>query len=116
MEMTAPEAREQADEQASYAIWWLSQEASELLDLIIGDLSLPDYIRKEADSRFGRPGRGRLWVARGIDLQEIAWDNTKPLAAGCYQCGGIVIRVEDVHHVACLPGFVTDTELNPFRL
>jgi hypothetical protein len=94
-----------------YAIWWLSQAACEEIEPIIDEIGLPDYIRAEFQSRLGRAGRGRLWVADGIDLSEIEWQAEKPAAKLAGKCGGIVIRSEDVGRVLGLPGFVTDTDL-----
>ncbi len=64
-----------------YAIWWLSQEATEPVE------SLPEYIAIEVGSRGGRADRGRLWVAPGVDLETIPWDNSKPLASAAALCG-----------------------------
>ncbi len=129
---------------AKFAIWWLSQEDQETL----GDIpwltdpdqaealalyrgpDLPEYIRREYSSRQGRPGHGRLWVARELDLPadfEIgeAWfqsDLGRMLAGyrdewghwhGSY--GGIVVRAEDAPRLAFLPGIVTNLWLSYWR-
>ena len=96
-----------------YAIWWLSQEACE--QVINADHNLPDYIRNELNSRQGRPGRGRLWVPKSIDLDEITWNDEATMASAASSCGGIVIDAVDISHVMFLPGFVTDTRLEIWR-
>jgi hypothetical protein len=92
-------------------IWWLSQEDCEQLQPVLDKLPIPQYIKDEFWSRFGRPGRGRLWVPKNIDFSGFPWDSDKPLAKAAEKCGGVVIDAADVRYVACLPGFVTDSAL-----
>lgn len=92
-------------------IWWLDQEATETIGAASYYFGWPAYIRDEFHSRMGRNGRGRLWVADGITLEEILWPDT-PTAECAGECGGIVIHRADLHHIHGLPGFVTDTAMN----
>jgi hypothetical protein len=125
---------------AKYVIWWLSQEDQETLgDIPTDDPDeaveralyrgpvLPNYIRLEYRSRYGRPGHGRLWVAAELGLPEDfaieeAWftgqfgqmligyrDGWGDWHGGY---GGIVIRAEDAPLVAFLPGLVTNLFLS----
>lgn len=95
----------------TYYIWWLSQdECEEIGDFL--DSNVPDYIRSEYLSRFGRPGRGRLWANPKIGLEEIQWNINKPASRLAEKRGGIVIRRADVRSIFYKPGFVTDLELN----
>jgi hypothetical protein len=130
-------------ELTDYAIWWLSQEDQETLGDIprhddpdqAQELAayrgpdLPNYIRLEYRSREGRAGRGRLWVSDQLGLPrefEIPWaENTLTKLLEGYQddfrhwhgsYGGIVIWARDVPLVACLPGLVTDLDLNFWRI
>lgn len=92
-------------------IWWTGQEECEA----IGDelaSNLPNYIRSEFSSRWGRNGRGRLWVADELGDVGIPWDETKPASRLAGSRGGIVIWQSDAHHVFGLPGFLTDLRLN----
>jgi hypothetical protein len=101
-----------------FAIWWLDQRACELAGALGAEsASWPEYIQREFRSRFGRAGRGRLWVAPGLEFSGIEWKDGEPAydAVGD-DCGGIVIRREDAHHVLSWPGFVSDENLRPLQL
>ena len=101
-------------EYGDYAIWWLDSSATFLADVLgFHDSGAPEYIKNEFTARIGRAGRGRLWVPKGIAVNEIEWIDGDPrFDAVGEDCGGIVIRAEDVWHVFAWPGFVTDLELN----
>lgn len=92
-------------------IWWLSQEECEAIGDFL-DSSVPSYIRSEYLSRFGRPGRGRLWADPEMGIEEIQWNINKPASRLAEKRGGIVIKEKDVAYIFYKPGFVTDTELN----
>lgn len=97
-------------------IWWLSQEAATVaVTLLKAGAYLPPYIEKEVRSRCGRPSRGRLWVPPHIDLEQIPWDDDKPLAPHAALCGGIVIEMRHVARVACWPGFITSLQMDLWR-
>jgi hypothetical protein len=111
------------------AIWWLSQHDQEevlgWIDRGADALStyygpdLPNYILNEYVSRFGRSARGRLWVSDELDLPddfEVANWPLNNLTLHLLKCGGIIIKADDVHIVACLPGIITDLNLNYWRL
>lgn len=98
-----------------FAIWWLSQE--NCLGIVeVDKVAWPSYLESECQSRIGRAGRGRLWIHKDIPVKGIDWDESRPCARLAGECGGIVIRAEDVHHVIALPGFVTDLEMNYWKL
>lgn len=93
-------------------IWWLSEREHAAIGEAPADL--PDYIRSEYMSMAGRPRRGRLWIAPGVDAVDVShlpdeaflaidehWENF----------GGIVIRDADLRAVQCFPGAVTDVTL-----
>lgn len=102
------------------AIWWLSQQDCEIIidehpeDDIAPDI-LPGYLKIEFRSRYGRPGRGRLWVSIDEDFKvnDISWPEPEtPLAKHCGLCGGIVMWRKDLDALSILPGIVTDMFLN----
>lgn len=101
-----------------YAIWWLNQESWELAEALgAPHSSWPEYIQKEFQSRGGRPGRGRLWIAPDIDFSGIAWQSgQKSFDMVGESYGGIVIRIEDLTHVVSWPGFISDKELKPVKV
>jgi hypothetical protein len=76
---------------------------------------LPGYIKKQYVSRYGRSGRGRLWVSDEFELDGITWDDSKPAAQYASDAAGIVIRASDLPLLNGLAGFVTDTYLNIVR-
>jgi hypothetical protein len=102
--------RQVIGELPDYYIWWTSQRACREIDQL-DIVHLPEYIQTEFTSRNGRNGRGRLWVADHIDIEEIEWLE-KPGAWLAAECGGIVIDPNDLKFVFKLPGFVTDLELS----
>lgn len=78
---------------------------------------LPPYILREFQSRWGRAGRGRLWVSQEIPWVHgqdgvIPWPN-EYLAHEIdrYAMAGIVFLRDDLALIAAMPGFVTDMEL-----
>ena len=99
-----------------YLIFWTNQADCEQIES--GDLAknCPRYIKRQLSSRYGRAGRGRLWVADGIPVKEITWDDSKPPAKYAGNSGGIVIHGRDYNAVKSLPGMVTDLELNEVKL
>jgi hypothetical protein len=101
-----------------YAIWWLNEESWELVQALGAPFSTwPEYIQTEFQSRGGRPGRGRLWVAADIEFAGMQWQSgQKAFDMVGESYGGIVIRIEDVAHVMSLPGFVSDSELKPVHV
>jgi hypothetical protein len=95
-----------------YYVWWLDQRAYELIEEKGLLPELPDYLFREYRSRLGRPGRGRLWVAPEIPVEEINWDEAKPAARIAANYGGIVIYAKDAALIFPLPGFLTDLKMN----
>lgn len=103
-------------------IWWLNQVQCEAI--VDEDLEvLPQYLQDEFDSRYGRPGRGRLWVSKELEeagktLEVNPWPDTElALELGGHKhpslsAGGIVIKDEHLPLVLTLPGTITDMKLN----
>lgn len=120
------------------AIWWVSEadckkigepmydsdfeaEREELYPdgvpagaILMSQLPMPDYIRQEYSSRYGRAGRGRLWIPDGITLPGgiAPWLEHHPVYQAAGKCGGIVFRRSDLAEMLELPGFVTDAKMN----
>lgn len=96
-------------------IWWLDQEATEKVnkDNENGRL-LPNYIKREVDGCTGRNGRGRLWVPKEIDCEEINWNDKSPICEliSLKSAAGIVFCKCDFKKIKHLPGFVTDIDCN----
>lgn len=101
-------------------IWWTDQNSAELtLALMPGKgvfPSWPKYLQRKFVSRLGRNGRGRLWVDR-LTLGEVdmtaAFDTDTPRFRELAEhWAGVAIHRRDLHHVLCLPGFVSDTDGN----
>ena len=118
-----------------YVIWWTNQTDCELLQAVCeteqgGGAQFegravpeewPDWLKAEWASRWGRNGRGRIWnthagaLPNGVDFSE-----TTPFAEliggsdlmGRHSAAGIVVPLEDLHHVIGLPGFVTNDTLS----
>lgn len=95
----------------TFGIWWTNQRDAEINEAY--EDRLPEYLLSQFHSRLGRAGRGRLWVAPDIDIQDIAWPENSPLADSAMECGGIVFRLEDLATVKAMAGFCTDLEFNP---
>jgi hypothetical protein len=103
-----PEAAMSDVTPATLCVWWLDQSDFAAL---IPWWELPEYIKREVQSAYGRPARCRLWVAACFgDVQIHPWPTT-PIANRCEGCAGIVLRRSDLEHLRDLPGIVTDLEL-----
>jgi hypothetical protein len=67
------------------------------------------------ESRYGRYGRGRLWVADEFpDVTVDPWPDTalaKYLGPDGQGAAGIVIWAADAHKLADFPGIITDIRL-----
>lgn len=93
----------------TYLIWWTNQNDCErVVPLDIW----PRYLGEQFESRYGRAGRGRLWVADftppAPESISIEWDEDENwLCKIAHDAGGVVIKARDLHLVAFLPGFVT---------
>lgn len=96
-----------------YVIWWLDEAAYKLAEAFgAATADWPEYIQREFKSRGGRPGRGRLWVPLEFKFEGITWrEGTPEFDEVGKDCGGIVIKREDAHHLAGWPGFITDDQL-----
>jgi len=91
-------------------VWWLTEDDCHALGEpgIVDTMDLPDYIKREYSSRYGRAGRGRLW---GLPSSIDPWPDT-PLSRIAERAGGIVFHRRDIDAVFLLPGMVTDLWLN----
>jgi len=92
-------------------IWWLSQaDCTAIGEELPG--RFPDYLQSEYRSRFGRPGRGRLWVPMGFPNVSVdPWPDS-PLAKYVEsQCGGLVFSLMDLFLFEEMPGIITTLKL-----
>jgi len=98
-----------------YLVWWVNQVDCEAIGEKLNQAlpTAPVYLQTQYISRYGRGGRGRLWISPLLNLpSDVAidpWPST-PLGevlAGDY--GGIVIKAEDAPWA--LPGVITDLKL-----
>lgn len=91
---------------AKLSIWWLHNHEADLASLKAG---APPYMREQLNSRRGRNGRGRLWVADEFGFLKVPrLADNPPLKPDGFP-GGIVIRTEDARY--CLGGRVAFEEL-----
>ncbi|MCV9964233.1 hypothetical protein OIU34_20315 [Pararhizobium sp. BT-229] len=98
-------------------IWWLDQPAYELAEAFgAGHADWPQYIKNEFESRCGRPGNGRLWIASEIDFDGMEWGEGPAFAMIGAKSGGIVVRKSDANHILSWPGIVTDVHMKPLRI
>lgn len=91
----------------SYLIWWTSQADYERITPLD---TWPVWLHAEFRSRQGRAGRGRLWIFDewADSPVEATWDESKWTCQIAADAGGIVIPLNDLHHVWFLPGFITN--------
>ena len=102
-----------------FLVWWTSEADAKRLGENPDWSShpdVPDYIRDEFSSRYGRAGRGRLWVPSGVPVSSVTWDDNRPTCRAAADCGGVVFRRSDMEAVVVLPGFITDTAMNEVAL
>ena len=96
-----------------FLVWWLTEE--EQTQITPEEwLRVPIYIKDEFASLEGRPRRGRLWVPKDIDVEEIPWDDQHPNAEKLGRAGGIVFHDSDKEALMGLPGLVTDLKLDTY--
>ena len=102
------------------AVYWLTEEdCIQLIDnenFVPAFEGLPEYMQNQIMSRYGRPGRGRIWIDKQFDVKSMWWwDNESPYANDARDCGGIVIHMKDTALVRDLPGFLTDINLKSIQ-
>jgi hypothetical protein len=119
-----------------FLIWWLTQEDCEAIGephdtsewsveeretipegFIPGWYRLelspwPDYLKEEYRSRYGRAGRGRLWVPAGIPIMSVLIPDDHPLTSRIDRSGGILFHERDLIFVKDLPGMITTLRLD----
>lgn len=101
-----------------FAIWWTTQGDCEAIGYSrAGGWDVPKYLAAEFKSRYGRAGRGRLWIAdelteAGCPMVATFPEPATPLSSVIERqsMGGIVIRAVDAVTLRDLPGLVTDFE------
>lgn len=110
-----------------YFVWWLNQadcEAVELDDENLptfprrkGFIPAPAYLGIEFRDRYGRNGRGRLWVpdhiaAKGFNSLPEGWERrieSLDISLGYIErCGGIVFERKHLDHLRGMPGIIVD--------
>ncbi len=95
------------------SIWWTDQSDCEAVTE--EQLApLPEYIKEQFESRFGRSGRGRLWVDETVEPSipnGIVWDTNSKVIDYCNDAAGLVVFAEHTELVKALPGIVTDTAM-----
>jgi len=91
-----------------FVIWWLTQEETEA----VGGVILPLPLAEAVQSRYGRPGRGRLWTSGEGQPGSIVvpWPET-PMGKYLQLCGGIVVPIQQAPLLACLPGLLTTLDM-----
>lgn len=92
-------------------IWWLDQADCEAIGQELPGLA-PAYLMEQYKYRFGRPGRGRLWVDPQFGSVAVEPWPMNPLSQRLAACAGIVMRSEHLSHIEQLPGLVTDLQLH----
>jgi len=111
-----------------YLIWWTNQQDCVMIKALAveargltagfseddGVPGWPSYLADQYSGRYGRSGRGRLWIAAEVGAPEglSPWPNTALGRHLALYHAGIVIHADDLHHVINLPGIVTDMRLN----
>lgn len=98
---------------ADHLIWWTNQNDCERITPLD---TWPRWLYDEFQSRYGRAGRGRLWVSSRLsdvpDGVTVEWDEANNwFCRAAHDAGGIVIRAEDLEHVQFLPGFITTFDM-----
>lgn len=98
-------------------VWWLNPADCEWIDSVSNMpvvTQMPAYIYTQYRSRYGRPGRGRLWRSPELGSEPIVieWPATALARRLAEDYGGIVIRERDLPALKGLPGIVTDMSLD----
>lgn len=94
-------------------VWWTSQEDCQ----IIGDKLpeyFPEYLQQQYTARFGRNGRGRLWVDDrfGNIRIETSFFYTPFGRSLGEHFAGIIVEDHDLHYLTSMPGHLTDMNIN----
>ena len=97
-------------------IWWTSQMDAEEVSFHKCHLDkLPKYMADEFRSRYGRSGRGRLWVPAGLGPTSIEWNLASTVVDYCAGAGGIIFNKKDLRCMTGVPGKITDLRMNPIN-
>jgi hypothetical protein len=105
---------------ANLLIWWTNEPQCKAAAAMHEAIkTLPPYLAEELDSRYGRNGRGRLWVpdrfGENGEIKVDPWPDTLIAKKLEQYFGGIVFHREDLPIVRTYPGGVTDLDLNPIE-
>ena len=96
-------------------IWWIDEPETRAVSRVIesGRGKFPKYLKEEIHNRYGRAGRGRVWVAPCISFDGTKWDDTLPVCQKIWELssGGIAYKAEDHHPLMDYIGIVTDCEM-----
>lgn len=104
-----------------WAIWWLTEQdmrelAPDFEDMPMREagarMKLPPRIVRLFRDRWGRPGRGRLWMPESAPVLQCCspWPDSAE-ARHALVAGGLLIKRKDLVHVLGKPGVVTDFNL-----
>jgi hypothetical protein len=107
-------------------IWWTNQADCEAIDDAFPNggmiASFPAYLQDQYASRYGRNGRGRLWVSSRFGKAGISdWPSTPmgQILGERSRLGqtyaGIVIRDEDALLLDEMPGIITTFDLKRWQ-
>jgi hypothetical protein len=101
----------------NFLIWWTNQEECQSVTPVLLK-SLPDYVQSEYDKRYGRSGRGRLWVHSDFEDQGLEvnpWPDTDLAKKFAEYSGGIVFKASDLALMSDVPGDITNFLLENVR-
>jgi len=103
-----------------YLVWWLTQKDYVPYPEPHGchPPTIPAYAWEQRRARYGRAGRGRLWVPEHIEVQCMPVEADDPRWAPLLDrdAGGIVIEAKDAEACARWGGTFTTLTLDPVEV